>query len=49
MVGNLVSPNLPDDKLKALYDDYVQVVFDEDNVSRIVYGILRYVRDVQLS
>ena len=33
MVGNLFSPNLTDDKLKALYDDYVQVVFDEDNVS----------------
>jgi hypothetical protein len=33
MVGNLVSPDLTDDKLKALYDDYVQVVFDEDNVS----------------
>jgi hypothetical protein len=33
MVGNLLSPNLLDDKLKALYDDYVQIVFDEDNVS----------------
>ena len=33
MVGNLVSPSLPDDKVKVLYEDYVQVVFDEDNVS----------------
>ncbi len=31
MVGNLVSPNLPDDKLRSLYEDYTQIAFDEDN------------------
>ena len=32
VVSNLASPNLSDDKVKALYDDYARVTFEEDNV-----------------
>jgi hypothetical protein len=33
VVGNLASPSLSDRELKALYDDYTQICFDEDDTS----------------